>query len=324
MTQVPPLHDGLIEERQFESAWDLLEYLDRSRPHWSNRWDCGWVFRGQRDADWELVPSAWRGTDPAFEKVREKMVAASQAAMFAERRRYEVGPVADLERINECIGQAAAELQVVNDFVEIADQIGLPVLDPPRTDGLSLILSIHNQPEPVSFRPPFFPEPTTAFGLAQHHGIPTRLLDFSYRPEVAAFFAADHVLENGDSDGRLAVWAVERIHSSLSTGFKLNSMTVPRSQHNFLHAQDGLFIWAPTGDYDGLIGEGMTRRSLNAIADQSRLMPEQLPLFRKATLPKSEAPELLRLLHLQNVTKAHLMPSYSSVSDVVRRKILYG
>ena len=37
----------------------------------------------------------------------------------------------------------------------------------------------------------------------QHHGAPTRLLDFTYSVYVAAYFA----LENADSDG-CAVWAV--------------------------------------------------------------------------------------------------------------------
>ncbi|MCL0113594.1 FRG domain-containing protein, partial [Klebsiella pneumoniae] len=39
--------------------------------------------------------------------------------------------------------------------------------------------------------------------LAQHYGIPTRLLDWSYDPFVSSYFAASGVT---DDSGNLAVW----------------------------------------------------------------------------------------------------------------------
>jgi len=48
----------------------------------------------------------------------------------------------------------------------------------------------------------------------QHHGAPTRLIDFTWSPYVAAFFALERTLADG------VVWAINpgRIHSRRIAG----------------------------------------------------------------------------------------------------------
>lgn len=50
------------------------------------------------------------------------------------------------------------------------------------------------------------PEDDELMALMQHHGSPTRLIDFTYSPYVAAYFAFENV--KAHQRGRVAIWAV--------------------------------------------------------------------------------------------------------------------
>lgn len=50
---------------------------------------------------------------------------------------------------------------------------------------------------------------TDIVALAQHHGLPTRLLDWSASPYVASFFAFNEAVTSGSHDGSAAIWALD-------------------------------------------------------------------------------------------------------------------
>jgi type I restriction enzyme M protein len=109
--------------------------------------------------------------------------------------------------------------------------------------------------------------------LAQHHGLPTRLLDWTRNPLVATFFAVD-----GDSDTDAAVYAL-KIRSAIDTVHNPDPFFVrqfhkysPRYITSRIGAQSGMFTIHPepqtplTGDkVDKIIISKTLRKDMKRI-----------------------------------------------------------
>jgi hypothetical protein len=75
-------------------------------------------------------------------------------------------------------------------------------------------------------KPPDLDDDFQWLALMQHHGAPTRLIDFTWSPYVAAFFALERTLGDG------VVWAINPARVDSSRNFK-PARTDPRLAGNF-------------------------------------------------------------------------------------------
>jgi hypothetical protein len=287
-----------IQVLECTSAEDLLNRLaprnNLWRPHPSP-----WIFRGQ-DGDWPLLPKAYRKGGQAYR---------------------DLGFDCDLSAL-EPPAEVFAKTQqdFLREFRDILDRTGLPI--PSRPADL-----YH-----TSSRGEFGGEPAYAaypqLALAQHLGLPTPLLDWSYRGAIAAYFA---VPKDPPKTDEMVVWGLRTDFIMADSRFLPNEKevagavmsleTAPRSGNANLHAQAGVFtLMRGDAAYDMTVDAFV---ELLCREDPKLFVSGSPPIMRKLTLKMTHASELLRLLAIEGIDAASAFPGYDGVARSMKERTLW-
>lgn len=271
--------DGDVTEYEVDTAeelWDLIspqKYLLFPNEVM--------VFRGQANAIWSLEPFILR------------------------RKKHPIYSMFGLNQDpNNSGNMIISELALLKTFADNCDTSGLSI------PGYS-----------AKFRKEFLEEPGTVFdklvlrkeklwptveyydmmSVAQHHGLPTRLLDWSYDSHIAAFFAASDALSDNylAKATHLAIWALnlENIPRNVE------ALHIPRGNNRNIAAQKGIFTLLRQ-DYQmqkPFIGDH--RLDHHAIECHNKSLV-------KISLPLSEAYKMLDLCKMSGVTAATVQPDF--------------
>lgn len=297
------------------TAGEFLEYLNPLKEQWGRGPKSPWIFRGQGNASWGLVPKAWR--EEAYGLLQPIMMRLRQYAdkawfdLYSRSGKTKDKSMAD---VLEVLTHTASVNELTYFFAQLADELGYPV--PGITDicpGKEFIEK-HEWPD---FD---YEKPSDAFALSQHHGLPTALLDWTRTPWFAAFFAADSNLgiETPRSGKRpdLAVWAanLKQINTDRYQPNALCPLKCPRSENNFLHAQDALFLWYPEADVFRL--EERNWPDFLEVVNRGYSKSQPKPI-QKITLKGEQVQELIYQLYRLRISRAHLMPTYDNIAKTV-------
>jgi hypothetical protein len=293
-----------MRPERFDSAEQLLQRILPSFKQTSDYSD-PWVYRGHYDAGWKLLPAALRDDG-------KRKLAPLRAVVEPRLHKFLPADNPLFQRQNpdrdECIRltiQLATEVWAVRQFCDLADELGLLIPQQEKIsddlDGvISNVISFGQRSRLDTIHMNLFVD--LPFAFAQHHGIPTRYLDWTRDPYAAAFFATE---EPKDKDFReispdMCIWSVNRAERTIK---KMDWVHVPHGQHGYVHAQSGISL---------LVGERYW-------LDANPAIPEMT--MQQFLLPRTEAQRLRELLFaIHRTSKAHLMPTLDNVAAVTMMK----
>ena len=317
---------------EIDSASDLIVLLRGIQEGVATHANIDMLYRGVGSDEYGLLPAAFRQHG---EKTLNDIFCLSTAK-------------SNDDDILQNVTHSLRELIAVASFYSLANQQGLSLPTDSavlHSELTSRIVGLDNLDSVTRFfgQRDKWPqaELLPLIALAQHYGIPTRLLDWSLDPVVAAFFAArsafTRIKRQGSRKGKFSIWYANKVslaasalfdrHKKIATPrYSVRVVDVPYYGNPNLQAQKGRFTIVYQRDNldpnDWIDKTTVDEAMLNIFHDtmgtreQAVVFPKSdVSLFTKVSIPLSEAIPLLIKLRAAGYHSGTIFPGYQSCTD---------
>jgi hypothetical protein len=287
------MHNQTYKQIDFQNPQSFWDYL--SPENWQSKKSSTYIYRGQANSEWELLPNVLRKNEKLSSIIYEQTDDDLQVLL---------------------------EHTILNQFIMGCDKIGLSIpndsiyfrkniIDLEKNDKIFMNTSIWPTDDFID-----------VMSLAQHYGVPTRLLDWTRRSYVAAYFAVSEALKTciGSDAKKIAVWALDisrmALYSSVIDGEnkqKFEIVRLPGSNNKNIVAQEGVFTLQR-------YYKRSTENKIYSSLEDIFIGTVDTPLI-KMTLPIEYSIDIYKKCDLYGINAATLFPEYSGVAKYVNEQL---